>query len=163
MSVRHVPEPLSACGAPAAFSPAHRRSLPGDIPVVGHPVRVGPRQRMARTTESRDDFPTVEIPVLPAQAPGRHRDPTGAFVSPSTEIEQQCRLDRRRIHSLSVAVFAGAVIMVFGVTALLRPDHHGWLALAVGFAVVAVATLVLVLDPPRKKFTLRRGRSRRER
>ena len=26
--------------------------------------------------------------------------------------------------------------MVFGVTALLRPDHHGWLALAVGFAIL---------------------------
>ncbi len=118
---------------------------------------------MAQTTESRDDSPTADLPIIPPQTPGRHRDPTGAFVSPSTEIEQQRRLDRRRVHSLCVAVFAGAVIMVFGVTALLRPDHHGWLALAVGFVVVAIATLVLVLDPPRRKFTLRRGGSRRQR
>ena len=67
-------------------------------------------------------------------------------MSPSTEIEQQRRLDRRRVHSLSVAVFAGAVIMVFGVTALLRPDHQGWLGLAVGFAWAAALAAFFIRD-----------------
>ncbi|MCD2196652.1 hypothetical protein LQ327_25100 [Actinomycetospora endophytica] len=112
---------------------------------------------MAMTVESFDDStPAFGIPAATEREPGKHRDPTGSFAAPSSTIEEQSRLDRRRVHSLTVAIFAGTVIMVFGVLSLLQPDHQGWLPVAVGFAVVAVATLVLVLDPPRRGLMSRR-------
>ncbi|HEY2221842.1 hypothetical protein [Actinomycetospora sp.] len=115
---------------------------------------------MATTTaESYDDSdltPPTGLPLTPDPAPGRHRDPTIGFAAPTSLLEQQSRLDRRRVHSLVVAAFAGTVIMVFGAAGLLGPDHHGWLGLAVGLGVVAVATLVLVLDPPRRSLITRR-------
>jgi hypothetical protein len=55
--------------------------------------------------------------------------------------------------------------MVFGAASLLGPDHQGWAGLAIGLGVVAVATLILVLDPPRRNFITRRhlkGRRRRK-
>ncbi len=113
---------------------------------------------MTNSPGSRSDLPRTEgIPVdgTRTAASGRHRDPTGSFPSPPPVAEQRRRLDRRRVTALSVAALAGTVIMVFGVVSLLAPDHQGWLGVAVGFAIVAVSTLVLVLDPPRAAFARR--------
>lgn len=122
---------------------------------------------MTTAAESFDDStltPPTGLPVTPDQAAGRHRDPTDTFAAPTSHIEAQSRLDRRRVHSLVVAAFAGTVLMVFGTASLLGPDHQGWPGLAIGLGVVAVATLVLVLDPPRRSlFTRRHLKGRRPR
>lgn len=96
-----------------------------------------------------------------APAPGRHRDPTGAFTSPFSALRERQRLEKRRVASLAVAVTAGTLITVFGVTSLLEPTGRGWPAVLVGMVTVAVATLVLVLDPPRRPSVARRPGKRR--
>jgi hypothetical protein len=124
---------------------------------------------MVMTFESLDSSPTppAGLPSVGVEASGRHRDPTDTFAAPTSLVEQRTRLDRRRVHSLVVAIFAGTMIMVFGVAGLVRPDHEGWVGLAVaagvGLAVVAVATLILVLDPPRRTTVTRRHLKRRRR
>lgn len=137
---------------------------------------VGYARRAMTTAESVDDpTPVRGTPVLAEAAPvrpeptpdgteptpGRHRDPAGGVPAATSTVEQRFRLDRRRVHSLVVAIFAGTVIMGFGVSGLLRPDHQGWLGIVVGLAVVAVGSLVLVLDPPRRGVTPRRHLDRR--
>ena len=94
-------------------------------------------------------------------APGRHRDPTGAFTSPFSALRERQRLEKRRVASLTVALAAGTLLTVFGVSSLLEPAGRGWPVVLIGAGAVAVATLVLALDPPRRPAIDRRPGKRR--
>ncbi len=66
-------------------------------------------------------------------------------------IQPRCRRrneDRRVAYALAVAVLAGLLLIGFGATNLIGPTHSGWSVVGLGAVVVAVGTLLLVVDPP---------------